>query len=155
MARPSKRRVLQVLNFYPPYLGAGVRVAGVEGQGDAVDAVTVELKLTPFNQNYLGTAFGGSLYAMADPWFVLLLSWRLGEPYVVWDKAASIDFIRPGRGVVRGRFAISAEQAEAVREEIAREGKAEPVFEVELTDAEGQTVARVQKRLSARIPRKR
>jgi acyl-coenzyme A thioesterase PaaI-like protein len=155
MQRLPKRRLLQTLRFWPPYWGAGVRVVDVEGQGDAVDAVTVELELTALNRNALGTAFGGSLYAMADPWFLLLLTWKLGPGYVVWDKAASIEFVRPGRGTVRGRFEVTSERAEAVRAEIAVEREAEPKFDVELLDLEGNVVARVHKHLYARVPRRR
>lgn len=144
--RLPKRRVLQLINLYPPYVGAGVRVVGVEGD---VDALTVELRYRPWNRNYVGTAFGGSLYSMADPWFMLLLMWRLGPGFVVWDKAASIDFLRPGRGPVRGRFEVTAARPEEIRAQVEREGKVEPVFEVELR--QGDTlVARVTKRLSVR-----
>jgi len=149
------RRVLQAINLYPPYLGAGVRVVDVEGQGARVDAITVELKLATWNRNFFGTQFGGSLYSMADPWFVLLLNWKLGPPYAAWDKAASIEFLSPGRGAVRARFHVSDAQADEIRAAIERDGKAEPVFTVELRDRDEHVVARVTKRLSAFVPRRR
>ena len=86
-------RFLRLMRVYPPYLGAGVRVTRAEPDLSRVD---VELRLTRWNRNYVGTHFGGSLYSMCDPFFMLMLMTRLGPGYVVWDKSASIEFLRPG-----------------------------------------------------------
>ena len=153
VAKVPRRRVLQLMNVYPPYLGAGVRVAGVEGEGERIDAVTVELRTTVWNRNYVGTAFGGSLYAMADPWFMLLLGWKLGKPYVVWDKAASIDFVKPGRSTLRARFEVRDEVVAELRSQLDAVGKVEPRFETELRDESGTLIARVRKHLHAHKPR--
>jgi hypothetical protein len=148
-ARLGKRRMLKLIGLYPPYLGAGIRVADVDGD---IDAITLEMGLYPWNRNYVGTQFGGSLYSMCDPWFMLLLLWRLGPGYVVWDKAATIRFLKPGRGRVRARFELSQEQAEAVRAQLDSVGKAEPQFTVDVTDDQGVVLARVEKTLHAHKP---
>jgi acyl-coenzyme A thioesterase PaaI-like protein len=135
------------INFYPPLLGAGIHV--VHKQSDEY-AVKVQLKLTRFNFNAVGTHFGGSLYAMCDPWFMLILMQHLGRDYVVWDKAASIQFLKPGRGTVTATFHIPPEQIAELRAQADREGKIEPLFNVDVIDAQGEIVAKVEKRLYIR-----
>ena len=92
------------INWYPPLLGAGIHVLHRES-----DAYTIKVKmpLTKLNFNAVGTHFGGSLYAMCDPFFMLILMQHLGHDYIVWDKAASIQFLKPGRGIVTATFHIS------------------------------------------------
>src|SRR3546814_16237242 len=68
-----------------------------------------------YNRNYVGTQFGGSLYSMVDPFFVLMLMENLGRDYIVWDKAANIEFVSPGRGAVYADFAISARLLDEIR----------------------------------------
>ena len=140
-------RVLQGLRFYPPYLGAGVRVTRVS---EALDVLEVEMPLRPWNRNYVGTQFGGSLYSMCDPFFMLLAMMRLGPGYVVWDKSASIEFLKPGRGRVRARFELTEETLETIRAGVERDGKVNPTFEVTVRDEQGNPVARVKKVLSIR-----
>ena len=142
-----KHRLFRLLGFYPPYLGAGVRVREVAPD---LTAIAVEMPLRLWNRNYVGTHFGGSLYSLADPWFMLMLTEHLGDGYVVWDKAASIRFVKPGRGTVRARFELPAERVAEIRAEADRAGRAEPTFQVAITDAQGETVAVVEKRVSVR-----
>lgn len=146
-ARLGHRRVLKLIRFYPPYLGAGVRVTRVD---DDLRTVEVEMPLTLFNRNYVGTQFGGSLYSMCDPFFMLMAMMRLGDDYVVWDKSASIRFVKPGRGRVRARFELDAERLASIRAQVDRDGRSEPEFEVEVTDEAGEVIARVQKVLHVR-----
>src|SRR5262245_46709000 len=138
----SIRHIGALLNFYPPFVGAGIRVVDASPDGLRFE---VELRLSAWNQNVAGTHFGGSLYAMCDPFFALILIRRLGPDYVVWDKAASIRFRRPGKGTVRAVFTIPVERVAEVVAEVEARGKAEPHFEVEVIDEQGCVVALVQK----------
>jgi acyl-coenzyme A thioesterase PaaI-like protein len=147
LSRFPKHRLFRLFGFYPPYLGAGVRVRDVSPD---LRALTVEMPLRPWNRNYVGTHFGGSLYSLVDPWYMLILMEHLGPGYVVWDKAASIRFVKPGRGTVRARFELAPERIAEIRAEADRAGRAEPVFQVRVTDDGGDTVAEVEKRLSVR-----
>src|SRR5512141_2013621 len=147
LSRFPRHRLFRLFGLYPPYLGAGVRVREVSPD---LRALTVEMPLRPWNRNYVGTHFGGSLYSLADPWFMLILIENLGPGYVVWDKAASIRFVKPGRGIVRARFEISPERIAEIRAEADRAGRAEPEFRVAIVDGEGDTVAEVEKRVSVR-----
>ena len=94
----------RLINFYGPYVGAGVKL--VHMSKDFREA-RVEMPLTIYNRNYVGTQFGGSLYAMTDPWYMLMLIKNLGNDYIVWDKGATIDFKRPGRTRVRANFTLT------------------------------------------------
>jgi hypothetical protein len=144
MAAPTW--LLRVMSFYPPYLGAGIRVKA----SPDLRTFEVRMKLHLWNRNYLGTQFGGSLYSMCDPFFVLILSTALGGRYVVWDKTATIRFRRPGRGTVTATFHIPQETVDEIRAAADDGGKVEPTFQVNLLDEQGEVVAEVEKLLYVR-----
>tara|TARA_Y100000589_G_scaffold328961_1_gene374285 strand:+ start:1196 stop:1675 length:480 start_codon:yes stop_codon:yes gene_type:complete len=143
----SAAALRRILNLYGPYLGAAVRVTHI---ADDFSSATVEMRLRWYNRNYVGTHFGGSLYSMVDPMYMLLLMRRLGRDYVVWDKAASIEFVRPGKGRVMARFELEEERVEEIREKTAGGDKYLPEWWVDVVDEEGRTVARVHKVLYVR-----
>jgi hypothetical protein len=145
--KPTGRRwMLRLLNVYPPYLGAGVRVKFSED----LLSCRVKMKLRWWNRNYVGTHFGGSLYSMCDPFYMLILMEALGRDFIVWDKSAAIQFRRPGKGTLHAAFQISDRRVEEIREQAISQGKVEPTFEVEVLDEEGAVVARVEKLLYVR-----
>ena len=147
MSTRRERVLFRIINVYPPYLGAGVRVRHRLGDERTI---RVEMTLRPWNRNLFGTHFGGSLYSMCDPWFVLLLVRLLGDGYVVWDKSASIEFLKPGRGKVSATFHVPAETVEEIRAAADRDGKTEPLLAVEVVGEDREVVARVTKRLWVR-----
>ena len=105
--RLGKARLLRwIMTLYPPYLGAGIRVQHMSAD---FRHVKVRMGLGWYNRNYVGTQFGGSLYSMTDPFFMLMIMENLGRDYIVWDKAASIDFISPGKGPVHAEFRVDDE----------------------------------------------
>ncbi len=142
MGRDLRRRVLRTINLWPPMLGAGIRVRRISPDMRAID---VEMKLRFWNQNYVGTHYGGSLYSMADPFYMLMLIENLGRDYIVWDKAATIRFRKPGRGKVHAQFRLSEVQIEEVREALKTREKFEPRFTVEIKDESGVVIAEVEK----------
>jgi acyl-coenzyme A thioesterase PaaI-like protein len=142
-----RRRFQTLVNLYGPYLGAGIHVTRVAPDFHVID---VEMRSRPWNRNYVGTHFGGSLFAMADPFYMIMLIELLGPGYAVWDKAGSIRFRKPGRGTVRARFDIPPARVAEIREAADRDGKIEPVFRVEILDRAGEVVAEVEKLLSVR-----
>lgn len=141
------RTILRLLNLWPPYLGAGIRTR-VSPDGRTFE---VRMKLRWWNRNYVNTHFGGSLYSMCDPFFMLILIEALGRGYVVWDKAATIRFRRPGKGTVRATFHIPQERIEEIRAAADRGERVEPVFTVEVLDERGEVVAEVEKLLYVRL----
>lgn len=151
---PRRARLLRFgLNLYPPYLGAGVRVRHISAD---FREVRVKMGLNLFNRNYVGTQFGGSLYSMTDPFFMLMLMENLGRDYIVWDKAANIEFVSPGKGPVYADFHIDQHLLDDIREQTAGGEKYLPRLHAEVRDGEGTLVARVQKTLYVRLkPRAR
>jgi acyl-coenzyme A thioesterase PaaI-like protein len=138
----KRRLIFRLINFWPPHRGAGIRVKHLDLVGGVVE---VEMKLRWWNRNYVGTHFGGSLYSMCDPWFILILIEHLGPGFTVWDKSATIRFRKPGRKTVRARFEIAAEEIDRIRDEATRQGKSEPHFVVRVIDVDDQVIAEVEK----------
>lgn len=130
------------MNFWPPFWGAGIRIDNVSKDFLEVD---VSLKLRFWNRNYVGTAYGGSLYSMSDPFYMLMLINLLGKGYIVWDKGATIRFKRPGKSKVYAQFRLTNEQLNAFKEELKSNNKIEPVLTVYIKDEEGQVIAEVDK----------
>lgn len=147
MTKTLKRHMRRLLNLWPPFLGAGIRVRRLDPDWRAVD---VEMKLRFWNANFVGTHYGGSLYSMTDPFYMLMLIENLGREYIVWDKSATIRFRRPGRGRMTASFRLSEEQLDEIRRTLQTEQKTEPTFVVEVKDQAGEVVAEVQKVLSVR-----
>jgi hypothetical protein len=87
---------------------------------------------------------------MVDPFYMLMLMNILGPDYIVWDKAASIRFKKPGRGVMKASFHLSEEQIAQIRNAADTEAKVEPQFQVAVKDAEGNVVAEIDKLLYVR-----
>jgi len=142
-----KRHFRRLINFWPPLLGAGIRVKRLQPDWKAID---VEMKLRRWNANYVGTHYGGSLYSMADPFYMLMLIENLGRGYIVWDKSATIRFRKPGKGTVTASFRLSDEQLNGIRQALETQDKIEPTFVVEIKDEAGGVVAEVQKLLHIR-----
>ncbi len=143
----KKSDLLRFMNFWPPYIGSGVRVKRIAPD---LRSIEVEMKLRFWNQNYVGTHFGGSLYAMTDPFYMLMLIENLGKNYVVWDKAAHIKFKSPGRGKVHTRFDLDVSQIAAIKAEADEKGRAEPHFIVRILNEDNELVAEVEKVLSVK-----
>jgi hypothetical protein len=146
MSSFKQRMMLRLINVWPPMAGAGIRVRW----GANMKSVDVEMKLRLWNRNYVNTHYGGSLYSMADPFYMLMLMNNLGRDYIVWDKAASIRFRKPGKGKVRAEFRLTDAQLDDIREQLETLPKYEPTFTVEVKDEVGDVVAEVQKVLYIR-----
>jgi len=135
------------INLWPPFLGAGIRVKRIAPDMKAVD---VEMKLRWWNANYVGTHFGGSLFAITDAFYMLMLMANLGSDYLVWDKAASIRYRKPGRGTVHVEFRLTDAQLDDIREKLKTLPKYEPVFRIDVKDEAGVVIAEVEKLLYVR-----
>ena len=136
-----------LMNLWPPFIGAGIHV---ERLAPNYREAVVRMRLGLLNRNYMGTHFGGSLFAMTDPFFALLVMHNLGRDYVVWDKASSIDYKLPGRGTVRASFRITTEQVEDILQATAGGQKYEPTFAVDVVNRHGEVVATVEKTIYVR-----
>jgi Domain of unknown function (DUF4442) len=135
------------INFWPPFLGAGIRVVRIAPDMKAID---VEMKLRFWNANYVGTHFGGSLFAITDAFYMLMLIHHLGPDYIVWDKTATIRYRKPGRGTVRVEFRLTDSQIEDIREKLRTLPKYEPVLLLDVKDQDGVLISEVEKLLYIR-----
>ena len=142
------QRFKRALSWWAPYLGTGISVASIAPDFSQVD---IQMKARWYNRNAFGTHFGGSLYAMTDPFYCLLLVALLGDDYYVWDKSASIEFVQPGKGTVRATFTWSAAQIEQIKLQAAGGAKVLPGRTVDVLDASGELVARVHKTMYVRL----
>ena len=147
LKKAFKRHMRILMNIWPPFLGAGIRVKRLQPDWKEID---VEMKLRRWNANYVGTHYGGSLYSMTDPFLMLMLLENLGRDYIVWDKSASIRFRRPGKGTVFANFRLSDEQVQEIREALISQQKIDRTFAVEIKDESGSVVAEVEKQLHVR-----
>lgn len=132
----------EALNSWPTFAAQKISIIDL---ADDWTGVTVQLDLTPENANYFGTAFGGSLFSMIDPFLVILIARQLGPGYAVWDKKVEIDFVRPGRGPVTAHVEVSPEYVERIRAATADGERHLEWFEVHLLAQDGTAVA-VQRR---------
>ncbi len=136
------------INLWPPFLFAGIHVTRIS---DDYRYVRVELRQRPWNVNYVRTHFGGSLFAMTDPFWMLCLLRNMGSRYYVWDKSGTIEFVKPGRGVVWTEFRLDDATLAEVRASTLDGGKYLHWFENEVLDADGEVVARVRKQVYVRL----
>jgi acyl-coenzyme A thioesterase PaaI-like protein len=147
--KPTKLlRLRRLINFYPPYIGAGIRVKRINPEFTRIE---VEMKLRWYNKNLFGTHFGGSLYSMCDPFFLFIVIQNLGAGVIAWDKSAKIRFRRPGKGTVRAIFEIDPEKLDQMREEVMATGKQSYFFQTEVLDEKGIVVAEVEKEIYIRV----
>jgi acyl-coenzyme A thioesterase PaaI-like protein len=147
--RESLRTRLEraAFNLFPAYRGTGARVTFIASD---YSEVRIELPLSRRTRNYVGTIFGGSMYGAIDPVYMLMLMKRLGGDYIVWDKAATIRFRRPGRGTLFALFRLERADVDAVREAADQSGKTERQFQVDLVDRSGVIHASFEKLLHVR-----
>ncbi len=137
----------KLLNLYPPFLGAGIRLKKYNKKGTSY---LVEMKLRWYNRNVYGTHFGGSLYAMCDPFFVFAAYSYFGDGYILWDKSASIEFKRPGKGTVQALFEIPDDRLIEMKHEVDVDGKKTFHFVAEVKDKDQNVVAIVNKEIYIR-----
>ena len=150
MRRASARTIRRVLNLWPPFLFAGIHVTTLS---DDFRHARVELRMRPWNRNYVGTHFGGSLFAMTDPFWMLLVLHAIGEDHIVWDRAAEISFEKPGRGTVSAEFRLEDSMLDELRAAAAGGDKVLRWFDAPVRDASGEVVAMVRKQLYVRRKR--
>lgn len=146
----SPRTLRLYMNIWPPFLFAGIKVCELAPDWSRA---RVELRQHWFNRNYVGSHFGGSLFAMTDPFWMIMVLQRLGRDYLVWDQAGEIEFLKPGRGTVQATFELPEGVLAELREAAASGEKILRWFETDILDGSGERVARVRKRLYVRLKR--
>jgi acyl-coenzyme A thioesterase PaaI-like protein len=136
-----------IFNLWPPFWGAGIRVKYIAPDFREVKVV---LKLHWYNRNFMGVHFGGSLYSMTDAFPMVMTARNLGPDYIVWDKAARIDYLKPGKGTVYAHFILSAEQIQAIRKAADTHEKYLFDYEIDVVDDQAVIIAKIVKTIYVR-----
>ena len=131
-----------VMNCWPPFWGTRVHIESISPDWRQL---RVRMKLSMINKNYVGTHFGGGVFVMTDPFYMVMLSNILGADYLVWDKAARIEFLAPGRTTVFASFEVSDAMLNEIYERTAAGEKFEPTYPVDILDGAQKLIARVEK----------
>lgn len=138
---------IKQISFWPPFLGAGIRVKEISPDFLKIRSI---LKLRWYNRNYVGTHFGGSIYSMTDPFYMLMLIQNLGPGYIVWDLAAKIRFKLPGRGAIHADFELTPQELEEIKSKATKNDKVIVRKKVQVKDQQDQVIAIVYKILFIR-----
>ena len=132
----------RLINLWPPLFFNSIRATRISDDYREID---VTLKLRWYNRNNVRTQFGGNLFAMTDPWYMIMIMENLGRDYFVWDKKASIEFVAPGRGAVAAKFMLTEEKLADIRAATANGEKYLPEFVVDIYNTKQELVARVHR----------
>lgn len=76
---------------------------------------------------------------------------NIGSRYFVWDRAAQIEFIKPGTGHLRTVMHISEAEIATIQEATKGGSKWEGTFVAEVCDHKGELVAKVHKTVYVRL----
>ena len=129
-------------NLFPAYCATGARITYVASD---FCEVRIRLPLSWQTRNYVGTIFGGSMYAAVDPVYMLMLIKNLGKDYIIWDKSACINFKKAGRTTLFARFLIDENELKMIKKELAHARHVDRTYHVDLTDDQGTVHATVEK----------
>ncbi len=129
-------------NLFPAYFATGARITYISGD---FREVRIRLPLSWQTRNYVGTIFGGSMYAAVDPVYMLMLIRNLGRDYVVWDKSACIKFMKPGRSALFARFVLDDREIDTIRRKLLTDHSVDRTYHVDLTDKDGVVHASIEK----------
>ena len=143
----TPRLLKLILNIYGPFLGAGIKVEHISSDWRNI---RVSMDLHWYNRNAVGVHFGGSLYSMVDPHLMLMYMQLLGKDYIVWDKAATINFLRPGKGKVLADFILTEDDIQTAVVATENNQVYKPSRTIEIKDSQGDIVAKVKKDLYIR-----
>jgi len=131
-------------NIFPAYRGSGARVLYIS---DDYRELRVKIPLSWRTKNYVGTIYGGSMYAGIDPIYMLMLIRNLGKDYVVWDKSATIRFKRPGKETLFAEFYLTQEELSEIKHQLETKKSVDRIYTVELTDKNGKVHCIIEKTL--------
>jgi acyl-coenzyme A thioesterase PaaI-like protein len=136
------RMVRLGFNLHPAFRGTGGRVVHVAHD---LRHIRIRLPLTWKTKNIVGSLYGGSLFAITDGAHPMMLMAALGDGYIVWDKAASIRYRKPGRSTLYADFILGAEEVAAIKAALGESPELERTFLVELKDSQGIVHAVVER----------
>ncbi|GAB4223544.1 MAG: DUF4442 domain-containing protein [Francisella sp.] len=116
----NSQKLIKQFNDIPAFVATGGEIVFVS---DDFFEVHLKFNLTEKTKNYHGTGFGGAIYSSLDPIYPLQLSNILGESYIVWDLAATINYLKPITDNVYARFLLSYEIITKIKKDVATKNK--------------------------------
>lgn len=131
-------------NFFPAYRGSGARVVYI---ADDYREIRIKIPLSWRTRNYVGTIYGGSMYAGIDPIYMIMLIKNLGRDYIVWDKSAKIRFKRPGKETLFAEFLIDENELDEIKNLLKNSKSIDRIYNVELKNKAGKTHCVIEKTL--------
>lgn len=137
-----KKYLFYLWNFWPPFLGAGIKIDTVSAD---FSHVRMRLKRRFWNRNIVGTQYGGSIYSMVDPIYMTMMLVRFQKEYIIWDKAASIRFKKPGKTDLTADFRLSKDDFDEIRKRLSTEAKIDWERQIQVKDHSGEVIAEVTK----------
>lgn len=140
----------RLINLWPPFLASSIHVVSLSEDWREAH---VQLRLRPWNRNAMRTQYGGNLFSMTDPFWSILVMHQLGPDYHVWDQAATIEFVSPGRETVHARFHLEPATIAELRQAAAGGDKVLHWFDTDITTSSGKLVARIRKQVYVRLKR--
>ncbi|WP_147916790.1 DUF4442 domain-containing protein [Ruania zhangjianzhongii] len=143
----SPRQLRLLMNAWPPFLFSGIRIRRLS---EDFRHVQVRLAKHLLTSNYFGTQFGGTMFAMTDPFWTILVAQNLGPGYTVWDRSAEIEFLAPGRTAVTAEFTLSQDTIDELRSAAEGGQKVLHWFSNDITATDGTVVARTRKQVYIR-----
>ncbi len=136
------RMVRLGFNLHPAFRGTGGRVVHVARD---LRHIRIDLPLNWRTKNIVGSLYGGALFAITDGAHPMMLMAALGDGYIVWDKAASIRYRKPGRSTLTADFVLADAEVEAILAALCQAPELERTFQVELKDGQGVVHAVVER----------
>jgi len=143
MTESLKSRLTRILfNYFPMFWSTGAKITYLAAD---FKEIHIKLPLSWRTRNYVGTIFGGSMFSATDVLYFLLVVKNIGEDYIVWDKASSIRFKKPGKGTLYTKAVISDEEIEIIKTELLNVDKIDRVYYLDLIDEAGDICASIEK----------
>ncbi|MCE3009060.1 MAG: DUF4442 domain-containing protein [Proteobacteria bacterium] len=146
-----RAKLLGLWNFWPPLFGAGIRIEKVTPD---FREMRVVLKKRWWNGNYVGSAYGGSMFSMTDPFYMVMLLRNLGPGFIVWDKSAAIEYLKPGKTHLYAQFLLTDKDLNNIKLALETQEKMDWHRTIEILDENQMTIARVSKVLYIRKKKK-
>jgi 5-bromo-4-chloroindolyl phosphate hydrolysis protein len=140
-----KEQLLRFWNFWPPFFFTGIKI---EKRSKDYRYIRSRLKLRFWNANFVGTQYGGLIFSMTDPFYMIMLIKNLGHEYTIWDKAASINYLKPGRTDLFAEFILTEDDIQSIRTSLEEQKKMDWLRRIEVKDLQGEVVAKVEKIIS-------
>lgn len=139
----SERTLKWAMRFYPPLLFQRIWVKRFEKDFRGVD---VKIARSVLNLNYNRSIFGGTIYAAADPFYAVLFHQALlkkGYKVQVWQKAAEIDYIKPGMSALYFSIRLNDADINEACTILDSEGKFIKSYTIEIRNKPGELCATV------------